>query len=470
MRYAIIDVETTGGRPKESKITEIAIYIHDGEKVVDELSTLVNPEMPIPDFIVRLTGISDEMVANAPKFFEIAKRVVEITTDCVFVAHNVGFDYSMIRGEYRSLGFDYRRDQLCTVRSSRYLLPGHESYSLGKLCRALGIHAKNRHRASGDALATVQLFEMLLERTSGNMSGFIQTEIVAGDLNPNIDLISIDELPNKVGVYKLFNEDNQLIYIGKSKDIKKRVDQHLKNFKANKNGEMRKEICRAEYILTGSELIALLLESKLIKKHKPKYNRMLRKSRFSHGLFQYTDQNGYNCLHVKSLKKASEIPLTSFSSSTEGAQILHAISDKYELCQKLNGLYKSANSCFRYQTKECHGACVKQETSQDYNARVKMALSKMEFSHDNFVIVDKGRTKTEKSIVWIEKGSYLGFGYVPFQAWKFKLDKWIDFLERQTEDKDDRAIISLHLRKTSDVQLRFLNLLVSKEQYGNSEE
>jgi DNA polymerase-3 subunit epsilon len=197
MRYAIIDVETTGGRPKESKITEIAIYIHDGEKVVDELSTLVNPEMPIPDFIVRLTGISDEMVANAPKFFEIAKRVVEITTDCVFVAHNVGFDYSMIRGEYRSLGFDYRRDQLCTVRSSRYLLPGHESYSLGKLCRALGIHAKNRHRASGDALATVQLFEMLLERTSGNMSGFIQTEIVAGDLNPNIDFAIVQKNPNK---------------------------------------------------------------------------------------------------------------------------------------------------------------------------------------------------------------------------------------------------------------------------------
>lgn len=454
MRYAIIDVETTGGRPKESKITEIAIYIHDGKKVVDELCTLVNPEMNIPEFIMRLTGISNEMVENAPKFYEIAKRIVEITSDCIFVAHNVAFDYSMIRGEFRSLGFDYRRNQLCTVRSSRHLLPGFDSYSLGKLCRALGIEAKNRHRASGDALATVQLFDLLLEKTDGNMSGFIQTEIETGDLNPNIDLISIDELPNKVGVYKLFDEDNQLIYIGKSKDIKKRVDQHLKNYKANKNGEMRKVICRAEYILTGSELIALLLESKLIKKHKPKYNRMLRKSRFSHGLFKYTDQSGYICLHIKSLSKSVEIPLTTFSSSAEGAQILHSITDKYELCQKLNGLYKSSNSCFRYHTKECKGACVKQESAENYNQRVMISLGKMEFANENFVILDKGRSKTEKSIVWVENGSYVGFGYIPFQAWKLRTDKWMDFLERQSEDKDDRAIISLHLRKNPDAQLR----------------
>lgn len=454
MRYAVIDVETTGGRPKESKITEIAIYIHDGKEVVDELCTLINPEIPIPEFIARLTGITDEMVSRAPKFYEVAKRVVEITEGCVFVAHNVGFDYSMIRGEFRSLGYDYRRDQLCTVRASRHLLPGYESYSLGKLCRALGIEAKNRHRASGDAQATVLLFDRLLEKTDGNMSGFIQGEINTQDLNPNIDLISIDELPEKVGIYKLFNEDNQLIYIGKSKNIKKRVDQHLKNYKANKNGEMRKEICRAEYILTGSELIALLLESKLIKKHKPKYNRMLRKSRFSHGLFKYTDQNGYICLHIKSLSKSLDIPLTSFSSTTEGAQILHAITDKYILCQKLNGLYKTSGSCFRYHTKECKGACVKMENVSDYNQRVTDALSKMEFAHDNFIVLDKGRSKTEKSIVWVENGSYVGFGYIPFQAWKMKTERWTEFLERHHEDKDDRAIISLFLRKNSDSILR----------------
>jgi len=456
MRYAIIDVETTGGRPKESKITEIAIYIHDGEKVVDSLCTLINPEIEIPEFIVRLTGISDGMVASAPKFFEVAKQIVQITEGCIFVAHNVGFDYGMVRGEFRSLGYDYRRDQLCTVRSSRFLLPGYESYSLGKLCRALGIQIQNRHRASGDALATAQLFYILLNRTEGNLSGFIQNELNTKDLNPNIDLISIDELPQKVGVYKLFDEDNQLIYIGKSKNIKKRVEQHLTNFKANKNGEMRKAICRAEFIVSGSELIALLLESKLIKQHRPKYNRMLRKSRFSHGLFKYIDQSGYICFHVKSLSKALDVPLTSFSSSTEGAQVLQAITDKYELCQKLNGLYKSVNSCFRFHTKECRGACVKEEAPEDYNARVQLALEKMEFTHDNFVIVDSGRVKTEKSIVWIERGSYLGFGFVPFAAWKVSPKNWKEFIDFQVEDKDDRSIISLHLRKHEDVQVRVI--------------
>lgn len=449
-------METTGGRPKESKITEIAIYVHDGQKVVDSLCTLINPEMEIPEFIARLTGITDEMVSTAPKFFEVAKQIVEITEGCVFVAHNVGFDYGMVRGEFRSLGYDYRRDQLCTVRSSRYLLPGYESYSLGKLCRALGIQVQNRHRASGDAMATAQLFDLLLEKTSGNMSGFVQNELNTKELNPNIDLDSIDDLPEKVGIYKLFDEDKQLIYIGKSKNIKKRVDQHLANYKANKNGEMRKEICRAEFILTGSELIALLLESKLIKQHRPKYNRMLRKSKFSHGLFKYTDQNGYTCLHVKSLSKALDVPLTSFSSAAEGAQIMHAITDKYELCQKLNGLYKSTHSCFRFQTKECKGACIKEEPAEDYNARVELALQKMEFAHDNFVIIDKGRVKTEKSIVWVEHGSYTGFGFVPFAAWKRAPIKWREFIDIQIEDKDDRSIISLHLRKNEDVQVKVL--------------
>jgi DNA polymerase-3 subunit epsilon len=456
MRYAIIDVETTGGRPKESKITEIAIFIHDGKEVVDSLCTLINPEMEIPEFIVRLTGISDAMVANAPKFFEVAKQIVEITEGCVFVAHNVGFDYSMIRGEFRSLGFDYRRDQLCTVRSSRYILPGYDSYSLGKLCRALGIQVENRHRATGDALATTKLFDILLQKTEGNLSGFVQGEIDTKDLNPNLDLNSIDDLPEKTGVYKLFDEDNQLIYIGKSKSIKKRVEQHLSNYKANKNGEMRKEICRAEFILTGSELIALLLESKLIKQHRPKYNRMLRKSRFSHGLFKYTDQNGCICLHVKSMSKALDIPLTSFASAAEGAKILHAITDKYELCQKLNGLYKSTTSCFRFHTKECKGACIKAETAEHYNARVNMALEKMEFAHDNFIIIDKGRTKTERSVVWVEHGSYVGFGFVPFPVWRQSPKNWNDFLELQVEDKDDRAIISLHLRKNEDAQVKVL--------------
>lgn len=457
MRYAIIDVETTGGRPKESKITEVAIFIHDGTQVVEQFCTFINPELEIPSFIVRLTGISDEMVKSAPKFYEVAKKIIEITEGCVFVAHNASFDYGMFRAEFKSLGFDYRRDQICTVRTAKYLLPGHESYSLGKLCRSLNIDVQNRHRAIGDTEATAKLFDILLQQSNYDLSGFLQDEIDTKVLNPNIDLDSIDELPSKVGIYKLFNEDNQLIYIGKSKNIKKRVDQHLRNFSTGKSDEMRKAICKAEYIVTGSELIALLLESKLIKQHNPKYNRQLRKSRFSHGLFKYDDQNGYTCLYVKTLNKSLEIPLTTFSSAAEGNKTLHAITDKYGLCQKLNGLYKSINSCFRYQTKECRGACIAAENSDVYNKRVQEALAKMEFINDNFIIIDKGREKPEKSVVWIENGSFAGFGYVPFRVMRKEPKEWLHFLDRQIEDKDDRSIISLYLRKTEDAQIVLLD-------------
>ena len=153
--YAILDIETTGGNSNNEKITEIAVFIHDGEKVVEEFHTLLDPEKNIPPYIVRLTGITDEMVHNSPKFYEIAKQLVELTEDKVIVAHNSAFDYNFIRREYKNLGFNYNRKTLCTVKLSRKLIPGKKSYSLGKLCDDLGIEIKGRHRAAGDALAPV---------------------------------------------------------------------------------------------------------------------------------------------------------------------------------------------------------------------------------------------------------------------------------------------------------------------------
>jgi DNA polymerase III subunit epsilon len=161
--FAIIDIETTGSSYKYGKITEIAIIIHNGTKITDSFSTLINPEMDIPYFITRLTGISNEMVANAPRFFEVAKKIVEITAGCVFVAHNASFDYKFIQEEYKRLGYNYNRKVLCTVKLSRKYFPGYSTYSLGKLCENLGITIKNRHRAEGDALATTEVFSRILK-------------------------------------------------------------------------------------------------------------------------------------------------------------------------------------------------------------------------------------------------------------------------------------------------------------------
>lgn len=160
--YAIIDIETTGQSLAQGKITDIAIFLHNGEEIVDSFQSLINPECYIPRFITDLTGIDNEMVRNAPKFYEVARRIVEMTQDAVFVAHNVSFDYKFVQEEFKRLGYDYQRKTMCTVRMSRKFLPGHKSYSLGKICDELGIVIDGRHRAAGDALATVKLFELVL--------------------------------------------------------------------------------------------------------------------------------------------------------------------------------------------------------------------------------------------------------------------------------------------------------------------
>lgn len=161
--FAIIDIETTGNSFKYGQITEIAIFQHNGIEITDSFSSLVKPEMDIPLFITRLTGISNEMVKNAPHFYEIARKIVEMTAGKIFVAHNVHFDYKFVKEEFKRLGYEFNRKTLCTVQLSRKLMPGYKSYSLGKICAEKGIEINGRHRAAGDALATTKLFELLLK-------------------------------------------------------------------------------------------------------------------------------------------------------------------------------------------------------------------------------------------------------------------------------------------------------------------
>ena len=223
--YAIIDIETTGGSARLEKITEIAIYLHDGNQITGEFVSLVNPERNIPYFITNLTGITNEMVEDAPRFYEIAKKIIELTEGRTFVAHNARFDYSFIRQEYKSLGFNFKRNILDTVALSRKLLPGHKSYSLGNICKDLNISINGRHRAAGDALATVRLFEILIARDieiNGGRSSLLKNTRVS-KLNPKLDINKIESIPDEPGVYYFYNEKGDLIYIGKSRNLQQRI-------------------------------------------------------------------------------------------------------------------------------------------------------------------------------------------------------------------------------------------------------
>ncbi len=438
MLYAIIDIETTGLSPAKEKITEIAIVLHNGEKITGKFSTLINPEKKIPYRITQMTGISNRMVKNEPKFYEVAKQIVELTENRIVVGHNVKFDYGFIRSEFKSLGYDFQRNTLDTVKLSRKLIPGKQSYSLGRLCTSLGIENRARHRALGDALATTELFELLLTLESHpealNLKG----------MNASVNRSLVEGLPHETGVYYFYNRNNQLIYVGKSVNIHNRVLSHLNNNSHKKAIEMKNAIAGVQYKTTGSELAALLLESSEIKKHQPLFNRAQRRTFFNYGLYSFIDDEGY--IRLKLMKIMDELnPLYTYSSLHEGKEHLTKLTEHYQLCQKLTGLYDSPGACFHYQIHQCKGACIGKEAPVNYNQRVREALENYHFDKQNFFIIDKGRNDDERTVIKVEGGKYRGFGFVNSQFMNHQtLHDCISFYK---DNREVRQIINAFLKR-----------------------
>ncbi|MCF8367365.1 MAG: GIY-YIG nuclease family protein [Bacteroidales bacterium] len=440
-KYAIIDVETTGTSYKSGKITEVAILIHDGKKVVDEFSSLINPEQRIPYMIQQLTGINDRMVENAPKFYELAKKIVELTEDCIFVAHNASFDYNFIRQEFRELGYDYHREKLCTVQLSRKLIPHKKSYSLKNICEALNIKNIQPHRAMGDARATAELFNFLLAIDANPVQINLQ------GLNSNLKPEFIKTLPEETGVYYFLDENQKIIYVGKSKNIKSRVLSHLSNATTKRALEMKNKVAHISYELTGNELVALLLEAHEINKNLPQYNRAQRRSMFNHGLFSFLDENGYLQLKICKLDDCEgDVPLTTFNSLMAGKNFLFQLCEDHTFCQKLCGLYTAKNSCFQYKIKECNGACIGEESPDVYNSRVERAIERYEYKKSNFMILDRGRSNGETSVVWVEHGRYRGFGFFSTDTNGYDEISFLkDAVKPFTENKYVHSIIRSYL-------------------------
>ena len=270
--YAIIDIETTGGKFDCESITEIAILKYDGEKILDQFSSLVNPEKEIDSFVKKLTGINNQMLKNAPKFFNIAKRIINITDDCVLVAHNASFDYRVLKTEFRRLGYNYSKKTLCTVNLSKKLIPNKNSYSLGKLTKNLGIPLKRNHRALDDAIATFNLFKLLQDHDLEKK--ILKKEIKNLRLNSvSINILKyIDKIPSKIGIYYFYNEKKEIVFIGMSSNLKKKVLNHfIKNDK--KRNEIIKKIKTISFSLTGNKTIAVLKMKNEINKISPFYNK-----------------------------------------------------------------------------------------------------------------------------------------------------------------------------------------------------
>ncbi len=445
--YAIVDIETTGGSARHEKITEIAIYLHDGNKVTGDYSSLINPERNIPYFITSLTGISNEMVEDAPKFFEIAKKIIELTEGRTFVAHNVRFDYSFIRQEFKSLGYNYKRNILDTVALCRKLLPGHHSYSLGNICKDLNIIINGRHRASGDALATVKLFEILLQKDkeiNGPKAVLIKNTRVS-KLNPRLDINKIDMIPEEPGIYYFYNESGDLIYIGKSRNLHQRILTHLSNNTTSRSMEMRDQIADIDWERTGSELIALLKESFEIKYNKPVFNRAQRRTGFQWGIFSFTDSKGYINFCYKNLD-CEDTPVSVFTSKEKARSKLNSLVENYGLCQKLAGLYETESACFHYQVGICKGACCEVEPAKEYNQRAEKAAEEFIFTRRNFFIIDKGRDFEERCAVKIINGKYSGYGYFNINEMGFGLDTVHECIRSSQDNRDIQVILKQYLK------------------------
>ena len=424
--YSILDIESTGGKFNEEGIMEIAIYKFDGHQIIDQFCSLINPERPIQAFVVKLTGINEKMLRSAPKFYELAKRIIEITEGTTLVAHNAQFDYRILRTEFRRLGYDFQRKTLCTVELSKRLIPEAESHSLGKLVRSLGIAVSDRHRAQGDALATLKLFEILLTKDSDKsiLQEVIRKEAYGELSQRQLDIV--EELPSDTGVYFFHNKEGEVIYTGKTTNIQKRVNQHFTN-SSELALKLQKETREVTFELCGSELIALLREYHLRKKIKPRHNPRKSKPLYSYEWFE-EDLNGYCGIAIrKSVKK--------------GEGLLYFPS--YIAAQKALGEWQETENL-----PLTKGIAMNTEESIDsYNQRWSKALARLRIDQRTLSLIDKGRKLGEKSVVLVREGHIVGYGFTELGQQMNNLAILQQLLSPLKDDHNTRYLVEYYLLK-----------------------
>lgn len=458
-----MDIETTGGQASSDRITEIAIALHDGEKVIDTFETLIYPERSIPYYITQVTGITDNMVADAPKFYEVAKKIVQMTEGAIFVAHNARFDYGFIQEEFRRLGFTYVRQQLCTVKLSRKAFPNLRSYALGNLIKHFNIEVKDRHRAMADVMATVEVFERILAQSENHEAAqvIINKGLKENKLPNDISMEMLHKLPESCGVYYLHDRSSEVIYVGKSINIQKRIFEHFAD-KTAKGDKLQNAVHDISYEETGSELVALLLEDYEIKRLKPSINKAQRKTFFPYAIYSFSDDKSYIRFHavknVAIIRKKHTI-LQEFEKLSDAKSFLKNLAKRYELCEKLmeppyteggnNELFKS---CFYHQIGQCYGACIGAEAAEEYNIRAHEALEKLnKHFNEDFFIIEKGKNADEKAVILVQDGEYYGFGYIDNTS--FTTEDLFEAVKKYPSNSECNRIIRLYLSKNKGAKI-----------------
>jgi DNA polymerase III subunit epsilon len=443
--YAIVDIETTGGYAAANGITEIAVFITDGKKILERFHTLLNPVYTIPKYVVALTGITNEMVEYERPFGSIAYELFELLNDKVFVAHNVNFDYSFVKYHLAQSGYDLNCKKLCTVRLGRKIIKESPGYGLGKICKHLGIEIEERHRATGDAMATVQLFHYLLKcDTNGHVQTMLKAKSKEQFLPPNISDQVIKKLPHQPGVYYFHDKKGKVIYVGKAKSLAKRINSHFSNNKPNRQKqEFIKKIYNISYKTTATELMAFILESIEIRKLWPEQNRSQKKFEQAYGLYSFEDRKGYMRLGIEKKKKNIK-PLYTFNLLAEGHNLLRKLMYQFELCPKLCFLQSENVPCQLLAERKCHGACEQIESAKEYNKRVQECINHLDNELPSFALIDFGLQQQEQSCILMEKGRFYGMGYLPADITISTIDELKSRLTPYSENDYIRGLVYQH--------------------------
>ncbi len=406
--YAIVDIETTGGNAGGSRITEIAIVVHNGTCVTDRWETLVNPQKDIPLPIFALTGITNEMVQHAPVFDDISKKVFDLLSGRIFVAHNVNFDYSFVRHQLEEAGFSWTATKLCTVRAARKIIPGLPSYSLGNLCRSLSIPLENRHRAGGDADATAILFSQLLKQDEkGEIDGMIKKTAKDQRLPPNLPAEDFERLPEKPGVYYFYNKEKKVVYVGKAINLKKRVASHFSGHKITPQRQhFLKDIYAVSFEVCGTELMALLLECMEIRSLWPVHNKALKRFEPRFGLYEYTARSGYRYLAVGKVSRSHKC-IEVFNNIQGALGLLRELSVQFDID------YRFCRYCTSDDAENVKYDYTNLPPLDLHNGQVQKLIDHVQEHRPSFFIADKGRSGDEYSCIWVENGHFYGMGYIP---------------------------------------------------------
>lgn len=386
--FAIVDIETTGGHSGGNNITEIAIVLHNGHTIEGKFSSLVNPRKPILRSVQALTGITDAMVATAPKFEQLAENIFNLLKDRVFVAHNVNFDYSFVKHELALSGFELSTNKLCTIRLAKKIFPNLPKYGLGTICRELNITINGRHRAGGDALATATLFGMLIDHdTTGEITQMVKRN---GNryLPPHVSLQTVESLPTIPGIYYFKNKVGKVIYVGKAKNIKKRVTSHFSNNKQTKQKQdFLREIHEITHTVCESELVAAMLESIEIKRLWPAYNKSQKHYEHQYGIFIFEDAQGYMRLGIDNKKKLLQ-PLLTFGLLSEARNTLWQWVREHNLHPTLCFLDKSNKTLDNLPPVNEHNALIKKIIALTKEEKKTYLIKE---SGSNYILVEEGR-------------------------------------------------------------------------------